>query len=143
MDSIQNLRTFVAVAESASLVGAGRRLGVVASVVTKRIDQLEWRVRAPLFTRSTRRVALTALGSRHLPAARQSAESGVLPYGDDCDRRLAHGRWFLHCHGRRQPFPGRCCLRYLRSPTHAGERHPKPQHHFCWATASHPVTVRS
>ena len=71
MDSIQNLRTFIAVAESASLVGAGRRLGVVASVVTKRIDQLEWRVRAPLFTRSTRRVALTALGSRHLPAARR------------------------------------------------------------------------
>jgi len=71
LDGIQNLRTFVAVADAGSLAGAARGLGIAASVVTKRIDQLESRVRAPLFTRSTRRVALTEMGSRYLSSARR------------------------------------------------------------------------
>ena len=62
MDGIENLRTFVAVADAGSLTSAARELGIAASVVTKRIDQLESRVRARLFTRSTRRVALTEMG---------------------------------------------------------------------------------
>jgi DNA-binding transcriptional LysR family regulator len=71
MDALENLRTFVAVAETGSLVGAARHLGVAASVVTKRVDQLEWRVRARLFTRSTRRVSLTELGARYLADVRR------------------------------------------------------------------------
>jgi DNA-binding transcriptional LysR family regulator len=71
LDGIENLRTFVAVADAGSLAGAARELGIAASVVTKRIDQLESRVRAPLFTRSTRRVALTEMGSRYLSSARR------------------------------------------------------------------------
>ena len=71
MDGIENLRTFVAVADAGSLAGAARELGIAASVVTKRIDQLESRVRSRLFTRSTRRVALTEMGSRYLSSARR------------------------------------------------------------------------
>jgi DNA-binding transcriptional LysR family regulator len=71
LDGIENLRTFVAVADAGSLAGAARHLRVAASVVTKRIDQLESRVRARLFTRSTRRVALTEMGSRYLSSARR------------------------------------------------------------------------
>ena len=71
MDGIENLRTFVAVAEAGSLASAARELGVAASVVTKRIDQLESRVRARLFTRTTRRVALTEMGLRYLSSARR------------------------------------------------------------------------
>ena len=71
MDSIENPRTFVAVADAGSLASAARELGVAASVVTKRIDQLESRVRARLFTRTTRRVALTEMGLRYLPSARR------------------------------------------------------------------------
>jgi DNA-binding transcriptional LysR family regulator len=71
MDSIENLRTFVAVADSGSLTGAARYLHLAPSVVTKRIDQLEWRVRTRLFNRSTKRVALTEFGSRYLPQARR------------------------------------------------------------------------
>ena len=71
MDGIENLRTFVAVADAGSLAGAARHLRIAASVVTKRIDQLESRVRARLFTRSTRRVALTEMGSRYLSSARR------------------------------------------------------------------------
>ena len=71
MDSIENLRTFVAVADAQSLSGAARRLGVAASVVTKRISQLEWRLRTRLFARSTRRVSLTEFGARYLSPARR------------------------------------------------------------------------
>lgn len=71
MDGIENLRTFVAVADAGSLASAARKLGLAASVVTKRIDQLEWRVRASLFTRSTRRVVLTEMGLRYLSSARR------------------------------------------------------------------------
>jgi len=71
LDGIENLRTFVAVADAGSLTSAARELGVAASVVTKRIDQLESRVRTPLFTRSTRRVVLTDMGLRYLSSARR------------------------------------------------------------------------
>ena len=71
MDGIENLRTFVAVADAGSLTSAARELGIAASVVTKRIDQLESRVRSRLFTRSTRRVALTEMGLRYLSSARR------------------------------------------------------------------------
>src|SRR5262249_1400766 len=59
------------VADAGSLASAARELGVAASVVTKRIDQLESRVRARLFTRTTRRVALTEMGLRYLSSARR------------------------------------------------------------------------
>ena len=71
MDGIENLRTFVTVADAGSLAAAARRLDIVASVVTKRIDQLESRVCTRLFKRSTKRVTLTEFGARYLPQARR------------------------------------------------------------------------
>ena len=71
MDSLENLRTFVAAAEAGSLASAARHLGIAASVVTKRIDQLERRAHTRLFIRSTRHVVLTELGARYLPSARR------------------------------------------------------------------------
>jgi DNA-binding transcriptional LysR family regulator len=71
MDTLDNLRAFVATAESGSFSQAARQCGLVPSVVAKRIDQLEWRIKAPLFTRSTRRLRLTDVGERYLPAVRQ------------------------------------------------------------------------
>ena len=59
MDILTNLKAFVATAEAGSFSGAARQLGLVPSVISKRVDQLEWRVRAPLFTRSTRKLTLT------------------------------------------------------------------------------------
>src|SRR4029453_11342110 len=71
MDGIENLRTFVAVADAGSLASAARELGVAASVVTKRIDQLESRGGARFFTPTTRRVVLTEMGLRYLSSARR------------------------------------------------------------------------
>ena len=71
MDGIENLRTFVTVADAGSLAAAARHLDIVASVVTKRIDQLEARVSTRLFKRSTKRVTLTEFGARYVPQARR------------------------------------------------------------------------
>jgi len=71
LDGIENLRTFVAVADAGSLAAAARQLGVAPSVVTKRLDQLESKIRARLFTRTTRRVTLTDLGTRYMSSVRR------------------------------------------------------------------------
>ena len=71
MDGIENLRTFVTVADAGSLAAAARHLDIAASVVTKRIDQLESRVCTRLFKRSTKRVTLTEFGARYVPQARR------------------------------------------------------------------------
>ena len=71
MDGIENLRTFVTVADAGSLAAAARHLDIAASVVTKRIDQLESRVCTRLFKRSTKRVTLTEFGARYVAQARR------------------------------------------------------------------------
>jgi len=71
VNTIENLRTFVTVADTGSLAAAARQMGIAPSVVTTRIDQLEWRVKSRLVARSTKRVALTEHGSRYLPSARR------------------------------------------------------------------------
>ncbi len=71
MDVLSNLKAFVATADAGSFSGAARQLGLVPSVVSKRIDQLEWRIRAPLFARSTRRLTLTDVGERYLRTVRE------------------------------------------------------------------------
>ncbi len=62
MDRLQNIETFVRVAEAHSFAEAARQLRVARSVVTTRIKQLEEHVGAPLFHRSTRTVRLSEVG---------------------------------------------------------------------------------
>jgi DNA-binding transcriptional LysR family regulator len=59
MDRLQNIETFVRVAETQNFTEAARQLRVARSVVTTRIKQLEEHVGSPLFFRSTRNVQLT------------------------------------------------------------------------------------
>lgn len=60
-------RAFLATAHHRSFSAAARQAGVVPSVITKRVDQLEWRLRTTLFHRSTRSVRLTEPGRAYLP----------------------------------------------------------------------------
>lgn len=71
MDTIANLKAFLAVARTESFAAAARELGVAPSVVTKRISQLEWRLKASLFERTTRSVSLTPTGQGYLPAVQR------------------------------------------------------------------------
>ncbi len=70
--STDMLAAFVKVAEQLSVSGAAIELGVVKSVVSKRIAQLEAAVKATLFSRSTRKVALTPAGEAYLEFARRA-----------------------------------------------------------------------
>jgi DNA-binding transcriptional LysR family regulator len=67
MDSLLNVRTFLAAARLGSFAAAARSLGVAPSVVSKRINQLEHEFRVALFHRSTRDLRLTDDGARLLP----------------------------------------------------------------------------
>jgi DNA-binding transcriptional LysR family regulator len=67
MDTIQNIKAFLQVARTGSITMAARQLGVVPSVITKRIDRLEDQMRVKLLQRSTRRIALTEAGEARLP----------------------------------------------------------------------------
>ncbi len=55
------------VARLGSFSSAARELAVAPSVVTKRITQLEEQMGTALFVRSTRGLALTSAGERHMP----------------------------------------------------------------------------
>jgi DNA-binding transcriptional LysR family regulator len=70
MDTYQNLKTFQAVAHFGSFSRAARQLGLAASVVTKRINQLEQQLKVVLFKRSTRQLILTEVGRRYLERSR-------------------------------------------------------------------------
>lgn len=71
MDTLSNLRTFLAVARTESFSAAARELGIAPSVVTKRIGQLEAQVQGALFERTTRRVRLTPVGRGYVPAVQR------------------------------------------------------------------------
>src|SRR3712207_4855656 len=62
MDRLQNLETFVRVAQVQSFAEAARQLRVSKSVVTTRVKQLEDYLGGPLFHRTTRAVRLSELG---------------------------------------------------------------------------------
>ena len=66
MDLLQNIETFVRVAQTQSFAEAARQFRIARSVVTTRIKQLEEHVGAPLFHRSTRVVRLSEVGQAYL-----------------------------------------------------------------------------
>ncbi|MEO6388054.1 MAG: LysR substrate-binding domain-containing protein [Croceibacterium sp.] len=67
MDTLVNVRTFLAAARLGSFAAAARSLSVAPSVVSKRIGQLEEEFEAQLFHRTTRNLQLTVDGGRLLP----------------------------------------------------------------------------
>ncbi|SMG49741.1 LysR family transcriptional regulator [Paraburkholderia susongensis] len=70
MDSVENVRAFLAVVEVGSFAGAALRLGLAGSVVTKRVSALEKELNMLLFQRTTRSLHLTSSGRETIAAAR-------------------------------------------------------------------------
>ena len=66
MDRLQNIETFVRVAQTQSFAEAARQLRVANSVVSTRIKHLEDYLGAALFHRSTRVVRLSEMGQAFL-----------------------------------------------------------------------------
>jgi DNA-binding transcriptional LysR family regulator len=85
---IEDLRTFVEVADAGGVTSAGLRLGVSKSMVSRRLVRLEEELGVQLLARSTRGAALTEAGSTFRDyAARVCAEIDVaketiLPAGE-------------------------------------------------------------
>lgn len=69
MLKLDGIAAFVAIAEAGSISAAGRRLHLSKSVVSERLAELEHRLGAPLFQRSTRRLSLTEDGAAFLEQA--------------------------------------------------------------------------
>jgi DNA-binding transcriptional LysR family regulator len=80
-----DVRIFLACARAGSLSGAGRRLKVDQTTISRRLTALESALRARLFERTPRRCVLTAAGEALLPLA-EAIEQGALDFA-----RLATG----------------------------------------------------
>lgn len=70
--STDMLAAFLKVAEHSSVSAAAAELDIGKSVVSKRVAQLEAAVKATLFSRTTRKVALTPAGEAYLEFARRA-----------------------------------------------------------------------
>ncbi|UWQ64661.1 LysR family transcriptional regulator (plasmid) [Leisingera caerulea] len=75
MQGMGDIPVVVAVAETHGFAAAARRLGVSKSAVSKRITQIEKRLGAQLFHRSTRNVSLTEAGEHFYAHAVQALEA--------------------------------------------------------------------
>lgn len=71
MDRFEAMSIFVAVADGGSLAAAGRKLGRSPASVTRAVASLEASAGGQLIERSTRRLALTEAGYRHLATYRR------------------------------------------------------------------------
>ena len=75
MPNLEDLETFVAVADTGGVSAAARRLGLPKSIVSRRLGRLESELGAQLLTRNTRGAALTEAGATFREhAARAVAE---------------------------------------------------------------------
>jgi DNA-binding transcriptional LysR family regulator len=71
MDTIRNMKAFVAVADSGSFSKAADQLSATRPVTSRWVAELEGHLRTRLLNRTTRRVALTEAGQRYLERCRE------------------------------------------------------------------------
>jgi DNA-binding transcriptional LysR family regulator len=74
MNRLDAMSVLVAVAESGSLSGASRNLGIPLPTVSRKLAELETHLGTRLFIRSTRKLALTDAGAAYLPACKRILE---------------------------------------------------------------------
>ena len=74
MNRLDAMSVLVAVAESGSLSGASRNLGIPLPTVSRKLAELETHLGARVFIRSTRKLALTEAGAAYLPACKRILE---------------------------------------------------------------------
>ena len=63
MLDLEDLSTFVEVADAGGVTAAARRIGLPKSIVSRRLVRLEQHLGAQLLTRTTRGAALTEAGA--------------------------------------------------------------------------------
>jgi DNA-binding transcriptional LysR family regulator len=92
MFDLEDLSTFVEVADAGGVTAAARRLGLPKSIVSRRLVRLEQDLGAQLLARTTRGAALTEAGASfrehaaRVVAEFEAAREAVSPEGDVCGR---------------------------------------------------------
>jgi len=84
MDRFDAMSVFVTVVEAGSFSAAGRKLGMALPTVSRKIAELESRIKTRLLIRSTTRLALTDAGRSYLAACRN-----ILDCVDEAERNAA------------------------------------------------------
>ncbi len=88
LESLSELRTYVAVVEEGSLVAAGRSLGVSANAVSRRLSILEGRLGRRLIHRTTRKLSISDEGRAFYDRCRRVLDELVQAERElagDCD----------------------------------------------------------
>ena len=84
MDRFEAMSVIVAVAETGSFSAASRRLGAPVATVSRKVAELELRLKAELFQRSSRRMTLTEAGRDYVEACRR-----IIEQVDDAERQVS------------------------------------------------------
>jgi DNA-binding transcriptional LysR family regulator len=71
MDRLQAMSVVVAVMETGSFSGASRRLGIPVATISRKVADLEERLKAELFQRSSRGITVTDAGQSYIDACRR------------------------------------------------------------------------
>jgi len=74
MDRFESMSVLMAAVETGSLSAAGRRLGMPLATVSRRVSELESRLKTRLLVRSTRQLTLTDAGRLYVAACRRILE---------------------------------------------------------------------
>jgi DNA-binding transcriptional LysR family regulator len=84
MDRLEAMSVIVAVTETGSFSAASRRLGTAVASVSRKVAELESRLKAELFQRSSRRMTLTDAGRSYVDACRR-----IIEQVDDAERQVS------------------------------------------------------
>ncbi len=84
MDRLEAMSVIVAVTETGSFSAASRRLGTPVATVSRKVAELEARLKAELFQRSSRRMTLTQAGRTYVEACRR-----IIEQVDDAERPVS------------------------------------------------------
>ncbi len=84
MDRLEAMSVIVAVTETGSFSAASRRLGTPVASVSRKVADLETRLKAELFQRSSRRMTLTDAGRSYVEACKR-----IIEQVDDAERQVS------------------------------------------------------
>ncbi len=84
MDRLEAMSVVIAVAETGSFSAASRRLRTPVPTVSRKVAELEARLKAELFQRSSRRMTLTDAGRSYIEACKR-----IIEQVDDAEREVS------------------------------------------------------
>lgn len=84
MDRLEAMSVIIAVTETGSFSAASRRLGTPIATVSRKVAELETRLKAEVFQRSSRRMTLTDAGRTYVEACRR-----IIEQVDDAERQVS------------------------------------------------------